>query len=62
MDHSQHNRATHQSMARDSLGVSYTCPMHPEVISDKPSVCSKCGMRLVKLTAKQKTMLTLGTR
>lgn len=28
----------------------YTCPMHPEVISDKPGDCPKCGMRLEKIT------------
>jgi Heavy metal binding domain/Protein of unknown function (DUF3659) len=26
----------------------YVCPMHPEVTSDKPGKCSKCGMALVK--------------
>jgi hypothetical protein len=25
----------------------YTCPMHPEVTSDKPGRCPKCGMKLV---------------
>jgi hypothetical protein len=25
----------------------YTCPMHPEVTSDKPGRCPKCGMNLV---------------
>jgi len=25
----------------------YTCPMHPEVISDKQGKCPKCGMNLV---------------
>lgn len=25
----------------------YTCPMHPEVTSDKPRVCPKCNMKLV---------------
>ena len=25
----------------------YTCVMHPEVISDKPGKCPKCGMKLV---------------
>lgn len=25
----------------------YTCSMHPEVISDKPGKCPKCGMNLV---------------
>lgn len=28
--------------------ISYTCPMHPEVVSDKPAKCTKCGMNLVK--------------
>jgi len=27
--------------------VEYTCVMHPEVISDKPGKCPKCGMALV---------------
>lgn len=26
--------------------ASYTCPMHPEVRSDRPGSCSKCGMAL----------------
>lgn len=26
----------------------YSCPMHPEVTSNKPGNCSKCGMALVK--------------
>lgn len=25
----------------------YTCPMHPEIIQDKPGNCPKCGMNLV---------------
>jgi len=34
----------------------YTCPMHPEVIADKPGRCPKCGMKLVpKEPAKTKT-------
>ncbi len=26
----------------------YTCPMHPEVHSDAPGRCPKCGMKLVE--------------
>jgi len=26
----------------------YTCPMHPEVLSDQPGNCPKCGMKLVE--------------
>ncbi|MGH9958109.1 MAG: heavy metal translocating P-type ATPase, partial [Pyrinomonadaceae bacterium] len=29
-----------------SVGTSYTCPMHPEIISDKPGSCPICGMAL----------------
>ena len=28
----------------------YACPMHPEVISDEPGNCTKCGMKLEKTT------------
>lgn len=26
--------------------VEYTCPMHPEVVSDRPGACPRCGMAL----------------
>ena len=27
--------------------MTYTCPMHPEIVSDTPGRCPKCGMALV---------------
>jgi len=34
----------------------YTCGMHPDVISNKPGRCPKCGMELVqKDTSKKET-------
>ena len=30
----------------------YACPMHPEVTSDTPGKCPKCGMTLVKRSSK----------
>lgn len=33
--------------------TTYSCPMHPEVTSDKPGKCSKCGMDL-NLSKKEK--------
>ncbi|MEO6455850.1 MAG: multicopper oxidase domain-containing protein, partial [Ginsengibacter sp.] len=38
--------------------VIYTCPMHPEVQSNKPGNCPKCGMKLVKKTVKNTPLKT----
>jgi P-type Cu+ transporter len=32
-------------------GTKYTCPMHPEVVRDRPGSCPKCGMALVPVGA-----------
>lgn len=31
-----------------TTAAAYVCPMHPDVTSDKPGKCSKCGMDLKK--------------
>jgi hypothetical protein len=31
-----------------SKATTYTCSMHPEVKSDKPGKCSKCGMEMIE--------------
>ncbi len=36
----------HAAGAAHSGGHMYACPMHPEVRSDKPGTCPKCGMTL----------------
>ena len=39
-----------------SMHKVYTCPMHPDVVSDKPGKCPKCGMTLVEKKAETRAM------
>lgn len=43
---------THE-VKNDSLASLYTCPMHPNVLQEKPGMCPECGMNLVPTKAKE---------
>lgn len=40
--------ARRQGVSEQSVGAVYRCPMHPEVVKDRPGDCPICNMALVK--------------
>jgi Cu(I)/Ag(I) efflux system membrane fusion protein len=40
-----------QPQTQAAIQETYTCPMHPQIIKDKPGSCPICGMDLVKKSA-----------
>jgi uncharacterized membrane protein len=48
MENMKNDMPAHKhTMMANKQAAQYTCTMHPEVISDKPGKCPKCGMELV---------------
>src|SRR5438270_11346372 len=43
----------HEQKQEHEAKQKYTCLMHPEIITDQPGNCPKCGMKLVPLEEKK---------
>jgi len=46
------HKNSQQTAAAQTNAANYTCPMHPEVVSDRPGKCPKCGMTLERVAGK----------
>jgi hypothetical protein len=42
------SQSSEQPAQKSGKAVQYICPMHPDVVQDKPGKCPKCGMDLVE--------------
>ncbi len=48
MMHKDMKSSTDKKNDNKEVAMSYTCPMHPEVTSEKAGKCPKCGIDLIK--------------
>ena len=52
------DRVPAQQAPRSSTAPPYICPMHPQVVSDEPIACPKCGMALQQAAPAIKMRMT----
>ncbi len=45
-NHTEHKAEENAHSDKQNASVEYTCPMHPEVVQNKPGSCPECGMNL----------------
>ena len=51
----------HKADTATAVKAKYCCAMHPEVTSNKPGKCTKCGMMLTKTKKEQMKMEVMKT-
>ena len=54
---SSDNKSTTKEQNISTEKVVYTCSMHPEIRSDKPEKCPKCGMDLIRVEKESDTTI-----
>jgi hypothetical protein len=50
---------TKTKKVKPAAKIEYTCPMHADVVLDKPGKCPKCSMALVKKEAAKKPAMKM---